>query len=135
MMISDLVSDIINRFRESHTLIFIQPFCWYYCISNVTSNIFYIVHVHAVYYLCQDPRDSCSGKFIASAQSPKQIELLSKHPPSKPIIVEGEHYVYLRKVSQKVFVLKTDREGELPGEEPDHYKAMEEEEGEGESQI
>lgn len=77
-----------------------------------------------------DPRDSCSGKFIASAQSPKQIELLSKHPPSKPIIVEGEHYVYLRKVSQKVFVLKTDREGELPGEEPDYYKAMEEEEGE-----
>lgn len=49
--------------------------------------------------------------------------------------MEGEHYVYLRKVSQKVFVLKTDREGELPGEEPDHYKAMEEEEGEGESQI
>lgn len=49
--------------------------------------------------------------------------------------MEGEHYVYLRKVSQKVFVLKTDREGELPGEEPDHYKAMEEEEGEGESHI
>lgn len=77
-----------------------------------------------------DPRDSSGGKFIASAQSPKQIELLSKHPPSKPIIVEGEHYVYLRKVSQKVFVLKTDREGEIPGEEPDFYKAMEEEKDE-----
>lgn len=49
--------------------------------------------------------------------------------------MEGEHYVYLRKVSQKVFVLKTDREGELPGEEPDYYKAMEEEEEKGEINI
>lgn len=49
--------------------------------------------------------------------------------------MEGEHYVYLRKVCQKVFVLKTDREGELAGEEPDYYKAMEEQEEEGEIHI
>ncbi|XP_061181128.1 evolutionarily conserved signaling intermediate in Toll pathway, mitochondrial-like [Saccostrea echinata] len=68
-----------------------------------------------------------SGKFIASAQSPKQRELLSRHPSSKPIIVEGEHYVYLRKVCQKVFFLKTDPEEEITGEDPDYYKALKEE--------
>jgi hypothetical protein len=74
---------------------------------------------------------SGSGKFIASAQSPRQRELLSAHPSSKPIIVDGEHNVYLRKVCQKVFFLKSDPEKEITSEDADHYKDLEEEDLDG----
>ncbi|XP_048758266.2 evolutionarily conserved signaling intermediate in Toll pathway, mitochondrial-like isoform X2 [Ostrea edulis] len=71
-----------------------------------------------------------SGKFIASAQSPKQRELLCRHPSSRPIIVDGEHNVYLRKVCQKVFFLKADQEKEITEEDSDYYKTLEEEDSE-----
>lgn len=45
--------------------------------------------------------------------------------------MEGEHYVYLRKIQQKVFFLKTDPEKEIVSEDPDYYKAMEDKEDEG----
>ena len=39
--------------------------------------------------------------------------------------------MYLRKIQQKVFFLKTDPEKEIVSEDPDYYKALEEEEDEG----
>ncbi|ESO84758.1 hypothetical protein LOTGIDRAFT_94819, partial [Lottia gigantea] len=52
--------------------------------------------------------EATQNTFIASAMSPDQQELISKHPISKPLFVEGYYTTWLRHISQQYFVLRAD---------------------------
>lgn len=55
----------------------------------------------------QDP-EAKEDTFIASAQSMTQQELIKKHPPSKPLFVEGGYSCWLRHRSATYFILRAD---------------------------
>lgn len=68
----------------------------------------------------EDVEDSIDKTWIVSGQSDEQKSLLSKHPKTKPIFVEGPYIVWLRTVTVTYFVLRGDPIPQKPPEiDPD----------------
>ncbi|GAB1598995.1 evolutionarily conserved signaling intermediate in Toll pathway, mitochondrial-like [Argonauta hians] len=69
----------------------------------------------SVFWTTEIEKDPEADTFIASAQSPSQQELLSKHDESTPLTVVGGHTVWLRNVLQTYFTLIAEK---MPNDSP-----------------
>lgn len=58
--------------------------------------------------LNEEREPSDDSKWIVTAQSPTQIDLLKAHKKSIPIFVEGPQYTWLRSKMVEYFVMRTD---------------------------
>lgn len=68
----------------------------------------------------EDVEDSLDKTWIVSGQSDEQRSLLSNHPKTKPVFVEGPYIVWLRNVTVTYFVLRGDLiPQKLPEIDPD----------------
>ncbi|KAG1669354.1 Evolutionarily conserved signaling intermediate in Toll pathway, mitochondrial [Nymphon striatum] len=57
-------------------------------------------------FQAEDLKDSIDHTWIVSAQSPKQRELIEKHPPSEPMYVEGPYMKWVDRTCINYFVLR-----------------------------
>ncbi|XP_022089397.1 evolutionarily conserved signaling intermediate in Toll pathway, mitochondrial-like [Acanthaster planci] len=61
-----------------------------------------------VFYLNGSNAESENAEFITNVQSAEQQELLSEHPPVRPLYVEGAFHLWLRSTKLTYFVLRGD---------------------------
>lgn len=52
--------------------------------------------------------DTNANEFLTSSQSPEQKDLLSQHPPYRPLFVEGPFNLWLRDIKLGYYVLRSD---------------------------
>ncbi|XP_071813185.1 evolutionarily conserved signaling intermediate in Toll pathway, mitochondrial-like [Apostichopus japonicus] len=73
--------------------------------------------------------DTNANEFLTSSQSPEQKDLLSQHPPYRPLFVEGPFNLWLRDIKLGYYVLRSDAiylkslEGDIVKDEDEEFEA------------